>query len=441
MLLRTLLVCAALLHAVTAAAQTSTPPPRPERPYRGLFGGGVGNAEQLLTVNVSLGAGYDDNIFGDGGTGGVSSDPRTARGGSYGVLSGGVSYSLDRRRIAFGASVNGSTRYYSDVFEGLVGAYGGTVGGTFRLSEGQTLRANQSINHQPYLQLVVFPQLFEIPVGQGTLPSLDFATAESDYFSYDSSVEYTAGVGRRGSLSLSYGRQLHDFETEGNDFTSQGGHAAYVHRLTQGLGLRLGYGHREGRYPAAAETRVVTWQNWDVGLDYSRALSFSRRTKFAFSTGSSAIGGYDRTYYRLTGDVSLTREIGRTWDGSIAYSRGVGFIEAFAEPFFSDSFTVSFGGMMSRRLQFRAAAGGALGSVGLSGNQDYNTYYASASLQHALSRFLGLGTEYFYYRYNFDATAQLPSGMSRELDRQGVRAYISLWAPLIHRARRPDAPR
>ena len=41
-------VIAALLCALPVAAQQQG---RPERPYRGIFGGGVGDAEQLLTVN------------------------------------------------------------------------------------------------------------------------------------------------------------------------------------------------------------------------------------------------------------------------------------------------------------------------------------------------------------------------------------------------------
>ena len=51
---------AALLCASPVAAQQQG---RPERPYRGIFGGGVGDAEQLLTVNFGVSGGYDDNIL------------------------------------------------------------------------------------------------------------------------------------------------------------------------------------------------------------------------------------------------------------------------------------------------------------------------------------------------------------------------------------------
>ncbi len=114
---RVLLACAgALVIAAPAAAQL----PRPERPYRGLFGGGVGDTEQSLTLNVQLAGGYDDNIFADQGAGGggvpPSSTPPTnvvAQGGSYGQLSSGLTYSLARTRVSVGASAGFVSRRYS----------------------------------------------------------------------------------------------------------------------------------------------------------------------------------------------------------------------------------------------------------------------------------------------------------------------------------------
>ena len=54
-----LLALVAMLWSGSAVAQA----PRPERPFRGLFGGGVGNTEQSLTAHASLGGSYDDNLL------------------------------------------------------------------------------------------------------------------------------------------------------------------------------------------------------------------------------------------------------------------------------------------------------------------------------------------------------------------------------------------
>ena len=439
---RFFLTLAALLAFVTTAgAQTYAPPPRAERPYRGLFGGGVGETEQLLTFNASLGAGYDDNIFMESNVGGTPVDPRAAKSGSYALASGALSYSFNRGRWDLGASAGASTRHYTEAREDLITAYGGSIGGSFRFTERQRLTLNQAVNYQPYLNLLLLPALFEPELGQDGLASLDAVTTLTDYYSYDSTVAYMAGLGRRGALELGYNRRVNDFETEDGDYTARGGHARYTHEVSRGLGLRLGYRYNEGRYPAAADAGTLQWRTWDVGVDYAKALSFSRRTQLSFATGTSAVVDADRTHYRFTGEARLNREIGRTWNATASYRRGVDFVEAFREPFLSDGFSVGFGGMLNRRLQFGSAVGGALGSVGVGAEKNYDTYYASATLSYGLTRYMGLGTDYFFYRYRFDQTVLLPPGMSPHTNRQGVRVYLSLWAPLIHRARRPDAPR
>ena len=430
-----------LAFATTAGAQTFAPPPRAERPYRGLFGGGVGETEQLLTFNGSLGAGYDDNIFMDSNVGGTPADPRAAQSGSYALASGTLSYSFNKSRLALGASAGVSTRRYSGSSKDLITAYGGSIGGSFRFTERQRLTFGQAVNYQPYLNMIQFPALFEPELGQERLASLDAVTTLTDYYSYNSTVGYTAGLGRRGALDLGYNRRVDDFATENGDYTARGGHGRYTHEVSRGLGLRVGYGYNEGRYPAAADARTLQWRTWDVGVDYARALSFSRRTQLSFATGTSAVAEYDRTYYRFTGEARLNRELARTWNATASYRRGVDFVEAFSEPFLSDGFSVGVGGMLNRRLQFGSAVGGALGSVGVGAEQNYDTYSASATLTYGLTRYMGLGTEYFLYRYRFDEIVRLPAGMSRHSNRQGVRVYLSLWAPLIHRARRPDATR
>ena len=103
--LRISLLAAALLVASSPlSAQTA----RPERPYRGLFASGVGNAEQLLTLNVSLGGGYDDNIFAEEG---VGQDPLTAKAGNFGSLSGDLSYAFNTPRLNASLSMGTIARY------------------------------------------------------------------------------------------------------------------------------------------------------------------------------------------------------------------------------------------------------------------------------------------------------------------------------------------
>src|SRR5688572_15854471 len=59
---RVLVSAAIALAATTASAQQQVSGPRAERPYKGLFGGGVGDAQQLLDVTLWLGAGVIDGV-------------------------------------------------------------------------------------------------------------------------------------------------------------------------------------------------------------------------------------------------------------------------------------------------------------------------------------------------------------------------------------------
>jgi hypothetical protein len=150
----------------------------------------------------------------------------------------------------------------------------------------------------------------------------------------------------------------------------------------------------------------------------------------------------NRTHYRITGHARLNHDIGRTWQASANYARTAGFLDSLSAPVFSDSVTLAFGGMLNRRLNFRSAAAASFGEPAFGGNgSGFQTYTGSAGITAGLTRYLGLGATYSYFRYSFDQGGTLLGGLPRQSDRQTVRAHLSLWVPLIHRARRPDAAR
>src|SRR5262245_6335409 len=98
---------AALVTVNAAFAQS--PATRPDRPYRGLFASGLGDSEQSLVAQGSVGGGYDSNVLADAGFG---TDPRLAASGMVGAVSGSLAYSMQRDRLGFGASFGESSRYY-----------------------------------------------------------------------------------------------------------------------------------------------------------------------------------------------------------------------------------------------------------------------------------------------------------------------------------------
>ena len=211
--------------------------------------------------------------------------------------------------------------------------------------------------------------------------------------------------------------------------------------------MRAGYGLGRARYansdPAGPSGDVIYNHSIDGGVDYNKALSFSRRTTLSFQTGSSAVGDGNggRLRFRLTGGATLNHEIGRTWVASAGYSRRTLFHETWGQPVFSDALTFGVSGQVSRRLQFMSVGQTAIGEVGASNTPGFSTNAATSTLSYAATRFINLNMTYGYYRYRFDEGVLLPAGAPRTMDRQSIRATVTLWAPLYQRTRRPDAAR
>jgi hypothetical protein len=199
----------------------------------------------------------------------------------------------------------------------------------------------------------------------------------------------------------------------------------------------MGYRYSEAHYT----DRVVSTQSPDVGLDFNRALSLTRRTSFAFGVGAEATRSNDHTRYRATGNVNLNHEIGRTWMANASYQRGTYYIDTVDEPVFADSATAGLSGLISRRIQFQALATAMLGNAGFNVDRRFDNYRGSVTVSTALNRFMNVGMDYAYYRYVYDEQIQLDPGLPHNINRQSIRAHVSFWAPVMNRTRRGDVTR
>ena len=432
---------AALLASSAQPVFAQAPPPRADRPYRGLFASGLGDSEQSLVAQGSVGGGYDSNVLADlagGGIAGSATDPRIARRGAVGSVSASLSYALSRERVSFGASVGESSRYYPKNSEEFIHSYTETVGVNYRPTNRTTIAANQFIAYQPFMLSSLFPSLIDSAPGQLNLPPVDLATGLSSYMTYGGNAGLTQQLTRRLSFTGGFNALRSDTPYANASLSQQGGNAGLRFGLTRNLGLRVGYARQEGRYAALPDT--VRTDTFDIGLDFQKALSISRRTTVAFSSGTSAIEQTqpltrNRTYY-VTGAARLNHEIGRSWLASAAYDRSVQFIDTLLLPVLSDAFGGGVQGFISRRLEFSSGVQGSIGNIGFSDQkQGFNTYQAYSSLAYAMTRWANVSVSYSYYHYTFDSATLLPSGIARDFDRQSVRANLNLWAPLMNRTR------
>jgi hypothetical protein len=271
------------------------------------------------------------------------------------------------------------------------------------------------------------------------------ALVERPAISYSSSASIAYRLSKRGTFTADYSLQYTDFRRESKNYTFGGGGARYSYRASRHATLRLGYHYREGRLPSIYTDESyppLQAHDIDAGLDYSRSLSISRKTTFAFGTGSSVIRGQDqgytndrklRTRYTLNLNASLTRQIGQSWTARLDYRRGFHTMEGFPQPFFTDAVTFHAGGYAGPRLSLSFDGGYTTGEVGLRKGADngHETWNGTAKATVALSAATALYVDYFYYHYRFGGEVLLPTGLRRELDRQGIRGGLSLRLPLV----------
>jgi hypothetical protein len=214
-------------------------------------------------------------------------------------------------------------------------------------------------------------------------------------------------------------------------FSWQLANARFSHSVSRDAAIRAGYGYGQAQNSIGQTGPEQAYHNVEIGVDYRRALSFSRRTSVDFGTGSALVDQGGGTSFYLLADAALVREIGRTWTGRVAYRRGLQFVPGFSDPLFADTFESSIGGLISRRLSATAGGGYSGGQAGLNPDADYRTWTGSAELRFAMNRFLALSAEYSYYNYRFADSVVLPVEVPGRLDRHGFRVGLNGWLPLV----------
>jgi hypothetical protein len=404
-----------------------------------LFGSGTGDAGQVLTASGSLSTGWDSNLAADAfGTSGVGPTRGPAQSGSLGGATGSLNYSLQAGRFTFGASAAHNARYYPSLENNFIRGSQGRVNLSVPLRSGTSLSLSANALYQPYV-FSFFPVPTTTTPVESVVPDLDAAATPENQIAYTGDASLSHQLARNTSLSVGYSYRVAERPGEEGELNQQRASGMLSHQIGRGLSLHAGYGFGEARYPDGHRQDL---HQINAGVDFNRALSLTRRTYLTFSTGSTATHSNDRLRFHLTGAAQLSHELGRSWSTWVAYSRRVQFHEALNEPTMSDGALVGVTGLITRRVQFNASLRGALGTVGVEGDAPgFDSYYGDASLSYALSRFMSVGVSYAYYSHRFDDAVQLSSSVPYALDRQSVRASVSLWAPVFQRTRRTNASR
>jgi hypothetical protein len=442
------LVLFATLVALVAAPASA----QSRRPYRGLFGGGFGDTEQSVVFSASVGTGYDTNAQRgtlDPSVAETETAPRR-RSSTFTGGSAGLGYSLARGAFSLGASTGTSFSYYRSLPRPRINGYNASMSTSWRPTYRLSMSASERLSYGPFLGLGELPSVLDL-----TGPPVEFLQTDlvvEDRLASNTTAALTYSLSRNIGLSAGYG-QTDDLWKNGlRDLSSRQGNVglAYGRQIKKYFGFRVGYSYQGTQYrPTSADPTWNFSHGGDFGLSFGQngGLALTRRLRLSFGAGLGSGRGLrpgDRVHYSVTGQAGLTRDIGRTWQASLQYSRGLGFNAFFEEPVLSDTLTAAFGGQISRRLQFSSSASASKGNVGFGRDENTNNllrYAANAGLTCGLTRMVGVSLTYLYSQYDVGAGVVFPLGIDRVGDRHAVRASLSLWAPLFARARRPNATR
>jgi hypothetical protein len=424
-LVRSGLTVCCLVYAAPLLAQSAPTTP-------GLF---AGNASDAHThVMASIAEAYDRNNDPEANGPALS---LVESSGFYTAFAGELGYYRETARTRFGANIGSESRYYSKQQEFIgVNQYGDvSFEATFRRRTNLSIR--QGVSYSPAYFSGFFPSLSAPIQGDASVRGGDFATSDLNALSVATVADISHGLTRRGTLSFtSFARRTMFNEVTGyDDLMSYAVGGRYQHQFTRNMSLRLGYTYREGQYGFVRTDANAAVHDIDVGLNYDRALSLSRRTQFEFAFGSAlaqrgvATDTESGLRYHVVGHANLNHEFNRRWRARLAYVRGLAFVEGLPEPMFSDGVNASVTAQLSRRIDFSAQGGYNNGEVGELTSNTLKAYSASTRLRIGLNRFWAVNTEYVFYSYEIGSTVQLPVGVAPFRERSVVRVGLSLWVP------------
>ena len=440
---------------VSAQSKASAEPASVRRPFRGIFGAPASeDSPQSLTLTGSLFGAYDGNVLAALSSRPVR-DPFLQKSGPYAGSDAGFNYLVQKTgdRLSFGVASAAQMRYTRRSSDrSTTGNAFADLHADWKMTASTTLQIRETASYSPRYNFSLTPLEGE-DVGHDIAilddPAFDLFDLRAARSS--STAFVSQQIQKDTSVSVGYifrtlqlfdnGAQqnspFHSYQTNAGSFQIN-----HAHHITRYAELQLGYDLRvSDRHSQTGEPSVMHRIN--AGVNYSRPLSFSRRTTVSFSSGSAIIPPRrrpdgtmdDQTRYRLTGNASIVHELGRTWTAQLSYNRGVRAHDGFGELYYIDAVYANVDGLFTRRLSWTSTARWSLSALDGSGSgvgrNGHHGESATAQATFALNSVFGIYARYIYYSYRFGDGVRLDSRLPPALDRQGVRIGLTTSVPLI----------
>ncbi len=408
--------------AAPALAQGSRPPTL--HIFRGLFGPTESEQElnRRLFLSLSIYGATDDNTA--FATGGEIGDQGLQRGRIYEGAQASLSYKRQRPRSLLTLSGSSGLRYYSDLHDITTTQHGGTIGAERIYSPRFRVQLAGSARFAPNYQVQLGPAA---PIGSlPSQPGDDASVGRQKLIEYGAGVSFLFTPSRVSEVLLAAGCGYSQF-IDAPDFGSRSARVRYTRRLSRDFALRLGYGDGDAGRSDGTRTRL---QDIELGLNYNRGLVLSPRTSIGFSTGSALVSVSGERKFTVVGSAFAKHQFSARWSLQTNVNRSLQSIPTAPRPFVTDSVDVSFSGFLTRRTSLRLSPACSRGVDAVDPEASFKSCATNTRVEFALNRFWAVYGEHFYYHYNFSPGTDLSTGVPRQI-RQGARAGLTLWAPVI----------
>jgi hypothetical protein len=416
-----------------------------DRPFKGaLFGGNRAvNSAQSLDISLSLLEAYDDDVF--AGVGSTVTPTSRGTGGYFTALQSGIDYKRSGRRLSVGLSGASAFRYYPELRKVKSVSHTMGVGFSTQLGRRTTLLLNQTAAYSPSYLFGLFPGIRAAEPGDAITTAPDYAANNVESYAYGTTATLTKGFSPRTAVAISgdfqYTNYLHESAFQ-RDVRSSGMAGDVSYQRSKNAAVRIGYRYRDGDLGTGAVIGSTNEHALNVGLTYSHPVSATRRVSLAFNLGPSAVNVLEVSadaagparLYRAAGDVMMGYQFARAWQARGTYRRGLEFVAGLTRPVFTDAFTAMVDGLLSSRLDLQMSAGYSSGQSAVARTASrFDTYTGDVRFRYALAQSSAVHIEYLYYFYDFSGYMQPTPGVSPRLERNGVRAGLTLQVPALRR--------
>jgi hypothetical protein len=428
MVIRTTAIAALIALASSSAAFAQAE--RPQRLFRGLFGGPAPSPDRQtsLDLDVSLSGAYDTDLAASQGASVTTQNPDS---GAYSGLDLGLTFTHSRPHVDFAASAGSNAQYYPTLHRTT------SVGDQASISvdvhaNRASVTVMESGSYSPLFMLAPFVAPAAASAADVGPSSLNTALLRETMFGSSTGLTGELKLGPRWSLDSNGAVTTSSVRYAAGSVKQQGWTAgARLHRqISAAAGFHVGY--TEQVMTPLRGLPAFRVYNADVGMDYNKALGRTRKTTMSFSSGSALAQDGTRNLYTVLADASLNREMGRSWVAAANYHRGLGMVPGFSRPLFSDAVSGSLTGLITRRVDVSSDVAYTNGQLGITSlTNRLAGYNASTRVRYAITQLYAVYGEYSVYWYDLANNLYVAAPVPPNVLRQGVHVGLTLRLPLV----------